>query len=298
MKKRNRSIAGGVIWTVVAVVLAGVLISSLKSRKGIRDWEIGVIHLNGVRNNNMVYKTESYNFNQIDEIDVSLMSESLVIADGAKPGDLTIQLVGYGWNKTTEPEIRLEGGKLSLKVPGGLKFSWGKRSVVMAVPAGVKKEDLKVSLKLMSGSVKVSNLNCKDLGVGVMSGSVKVGGSGAENLNVKTVSGSVSIDCDASVLNCETTSGSVRVSGKFDGMNVKTTSGSVKISDMACPTMPCNIKTTSGSVRIGLPADSKIFVDAHTMSGSVRNEFGNTKDSSAVDIVVNTTSGSVFIGQL
>ncbi len=141
-----------------------------------------------------------------------------------------------------------------------------------------------------SGSINVSDIECKAFTVTASSGSVSCGDIECDDALVKASSGSVKVknmDAKGSVVTIGATSGSVSVEELVaKEVSVTANSGSVRMNKVECDT--AFAKTTSGSLKFEeLKADE---ITLKNTSGGIRGTIdGKEEDYS---IISSTTSGS------
>ena len=221
----------------------------------------------------------------IDTIVIDGVSEDVRIVDGT--GDsLEAWLhgtVGAG-SATTLPRLITErsGSTLTVRVDRdrqiGFGYFWSNVVLDVGVPKGYAQ---KISVKTVSGDVKVADHTYAGLALSTTSGDAEVGAVGAQEFSMHTTSGTMkaaSVSADRS--DFSSTSGDVRVQSLTGDATLHTTSGDMTVAFAASPSR-VDASSTSGQVTLRMPSNAQFVLDAHSTSGDISCRFPITISQSA-----------------
>jgi len=286
----------GAVWILVAIALAGILVSQLVGGKKM----FGFINFKNEKSENQATSSEmNFSQNEINEVDVDLTFGSIVL-EKADVNDITVSLEG---NKKVWPEVYSEGNVLKIK--SELQFvilGFNRLTVTVKVP---KNYDLKdINLETASGSIKVRGMKTPVIDVHSLSGSVTVENCEGESAELKTASGSIKINsCKFKEIEAKALSGSVSLDGECNAMDLESTSGSVNAVLSSPLTAASSMKSTSGSVHLNVPDNSNLDIKYSVVSGNYKNSLTGTSGkkgtdrigSGGINLELKTTSGSIKI---
>lgn len=232
------------------------LLSSSRLADSISHWA-GQIHWE----DNRFGPVENYTIDQvhtiapqnIDEIRISALSESITIASGSQDiigrmsGEYSVLGSPIEWEATQQRGILT----LKAKYPRhGLRAS--RLNIEVTIPdeyAGI------VSVNTLSGSCEVidkASHNWSKFNYEGLSGSLTIKDAGPVSLQLSTLSGSLEIN---------------QASGPISGDSM---SGSLKAHYIALADF--DFETLSGNIKLEIPADSQADISFNTLSGSFKNQ--------------------------
>ena len=249
-----------VIWSLVALILTGVLVSVVVFKGvlgGSGDFSIGLTGnvYSGDYNIGGGSVTEPINAVEVDWVS----------------GKIEISVYDGETTEISENEISDEDYKLRYKVENGRLtvhseksgFSFGiisrpKKELTIKIPRAYA-ENLK-TLKINSTSAEI-NLN----GLTVL-----------ESTETDTVSGRVTAEnLNTASLECDTVSGDVKASGAIEAFDLSSTSGAAEITTTV-PLKKLETDTVSGDVTLPLPESSGFTLEFDTVSGDLNCELPMT----------------------
>lgn len=250
-----------VIWSLVALILTGVLVSGvvLKGAWGSSDdFSIGFT--------GTVYSGE-YNIGggsvtePINAVEVHWVSGKIDIA--VYDGEATV----IGENAIDDEDYRLryrvENGILTVHSEKS-GFSFGvikrpKKELTIKIPRAFAQDIRELKINSVSAEINISGLAV------------------SQTVEVDTVSGKVTAeDLTAACLECDTVSGGIKASGAIESFDLDSTSGSAEIVT-SVPLKKLETDTVSGNVTVIIPENSGFELEFDTVSGDIDCEFPLTK---------------------
>lgn len=284
----------GIVWSGIAIVLLVILIMAINGKKG-NFWRLN-------RNKSVelgtLYSTDIFDADKIDELDVTLVSESFVL----KPHNEDVVKVELYCNELTAPTIDLNSSSLTIQ-SSKKKINVGmmNRKVIVYVP--YNKKFARASIALVSGAMHLTDFDCDTFESNSVSGSSNFENCNFGNIVTQQISGSLNIR-NSTGKNIETkcASGSIHITGSFDGLDLKSTSGSVHVTLDKPLEKDSAVESTSGSIHLGFPKNSNLKIE-HKSTGSYRNSITGTTGKNGTDIMgsgdvklyLKATSGSIHI---
>lgn len=153
-----------------------------------------------------------------------------------------------------------------------------------------------IEIETVSASVSVGVMTLDSLKIDSISGSQSLNTVHADSIELSTTSGSISGDAlSARELDAESISGSIEFSGTFTDAEFDTTSGSVRASFGQAPEK-LDADSISGSFTFILPSDSFFRCKLDTVSGDLDSELAiQGSAGSAPEYHFSTTSGDVYL---
>jgi DUF4097 and DUF4098 domain-containing protein YvlB len=163
-----------------------------------------------------------------------------------------------------------------------------------------------LSIKMLSGDVKIDPLNLESLIFHTSSGKLEAEQIKAGEIAVTSASGSIKMDdCNAKKTKIITSSGNITLKNSVGDLDLKSSSGKVQADYMNFENQNMKIETASGSVKLELPDTAEFLVEAKTSSGDFKSDFPiqitNKKDVNGQigtknnTIMLQTLSGSMKI---
>ena len=194
-----------------------------------------------------------------------------------------------------EIEVADRGGRVEVRTEYPRRRNWsGGVDFTLSVP-----RDASVSLRSVSGRVKVTNINgelraetvsgdiitmtAKKLRVAkTVSGDVEISESEADELSLGSVSGDVIVNrLKGNGFDAQTVSGDLRLTDvEIDHASIRSVSGDIDYSGRLARNGRYQFQSHSGDIRV-TPADAKGFtIEASTFSGDVRSDYALTLQTS------------------
>ena len=205
--------------------------------------------------------------------------------------------------KTFFSVFKKEGGKVTLRVPGGYGLRYAVRTTSGDISlTGVDADE--VSVNTTSGDVRISpdtGKRADRIEVNTVSGDVAISAC-AGDIAAKTVTGDLFVSCDASSVDADSVSGKMHVEGACDTWEINSVSGDAELLCTAVPVGKITIGTVSAAVRLSLPAGIRGFTaeaGGPMAQQAIVNEFGpNRYGTCALPIRMDTMSGKLIITRL
>ena len=285
------------VWGIAILALALFFISSIKKGQSI----LGFNKFLASQSVNDLYSTFAMESEKLDDIRVSLISESLEI-EKAEDDKITIELYG-SWTKENEPNTTCKNNMLIIEQD---KNSLYTRSLKLKLPEQCITDNTNINAKLVSGILKVTDFCLNKLDVENTSGLIEVKETTTRITNAKNVSGIIRVEnCNFEDFNTENISGSIYANGNFNKINAKTVSGGVNVSTKKDFEADCNFGVVSGSITLDLPENINATFDCTAFAENAYIEHINAKGKTikaqagtgSYKITAKTESGSIFINK-
>lgn len=160
------------------------------------------------------------------------------------------------WRWAISGSYNMPAKQLVLELPASLAGTLGELEID-SVSASIQLDKacaLSTELETVSGEMRLTGLNCRELSAATTSGDIHILESTANELDVETVSGKTDVQ---------------GAFGKLDGSSV---SGELTL---ALTSVPREIETesVSGNVRVTLPQNAEFTAILETVSGDLTSEF-------------------------
>jgi len=163
-----------------------------------------------------------------------------------------------------------------------------------------------LSIKMLSGDVKIDPLDLESLIFHTSSGKLEAEQIHAGKITVTSASGSINMNgCSAKETKICTSSGNITLKNNVGDLDLKSSSGKVQADYMNFDNQNIKIETASGSVKLEFPDTAEFLVEAKTSSGDFKSDFPiqitNKKDVNGQigtkknKIMLQTLSGSMKI---
>ena len=311
---KNTAVARIIIYSVVVILLIGVLLVGLFTDK-IGFFGNFSFDFSGISYKNAdLYKSGNVELSpdKISNLNINWISGSVKISTHA--GDKI--LVTEANSESFEDENKLhyyvnDSGTLYVQFAALRNFfstiGWKEPSKNLSVLIPENRSDIIKSLKAkaVSADIWVDKVTAQTIELEAVSGKITAESIGeSDRISAQTVSGGINVNARTRKIDFETTSGDIRFDGQAtDRINSESVSGKVEIY-LADTVDKVNIETISGSISIALSENCGGFKARHeSVSGSFRCEFPTTEtdddesvysDGSA-DFRFETVSGSITI---
>ena len=284
-----------IVWGIAIFALVLFFISSIKKGQSI----LGMNKFLASQSINDLYSTFTIDSDKLEDVRVSLISESLEI-EKAEDDKITIELYG-SWTKDNEPKTSYKNNLLIIEQD---KDSLYTRALKLKLPKQSITENTNINAKLISGILKVTDFCLNKLDVENTSGLIEVKDTATRITNAKNVSGIIRAEnCNFEDFKAENISGSVYAEGTFSKIESNVVSGGISITNKKDFEKDSTFNAISGTITIELPENNNAKLKCETKSGIVRNEFTNSKGKSITESMGNgtyslkasTESGSITI---
>lgn len=185
-----------------------------------------------------------------------------------------------------------------------------------------------ISIKMLSGNVKMDFLNLANFTLDTSSGKLEAERINAEKISITSSSGGINIksidtkdfkmlgkssaitidECIAKKAEMETSSGNITLKNSIGDFSLKSSSGKVLVDYKNFDDQNINIESSSGSVTLELPSSAEFLIEAKTSSGKIQSDFqineNGSTDKKKLDgkvgtknnkVILQTSSGSIKI---
>jgi len=284
-----------IVWGIAIFALVLFFISSIKKGQSI----LGMNKFLASQSINDLYSTFTIDSDKLEDVRVSLISESLEI-EKAEDDKITIELYG-SWTKDNEPKTSYKNNLLIIEQD---KDSLYTRALKLKLPKQSITENTNINAKLISGILKVTDFCLNKLDVENTSGLIEVKDTATRITNAKNVSGIIRAEnCNFEDFKAENISGSVYAEGTFSKIESNVVSGGISITNKKDFEKDSTFNAISGTITIELPENNNAKLKCETKSGTVRNELTNSKGKNITESMGNgtysleasTESGSITI---
>lgn len=292
---KTTAVIKAVCWSLLAVILTGILVSVIAVRTAFRAWDWSW-------NNLWSYVDKSYDDDATalggehagNPIEVNAAEVNSITIDWSA-GDIIVK-------RSDGDQIRfVETGNRPLKEDNSLRYfvedgeleidftkhdNYMFKNLSKALTVEVPKDLYELEIETVSSNIELTDLNCESIEIYKVSGSLRTENVTSGHIDYGTVSGSVELQ------------------GGFRSVNGESVSGSTKIRSFICPG-EIDIESVSGSIKIQIPENDGFAVNKSSASGSLNSDFEGTirKDgmvykNGGAQFNFDTVSGSVTVNRL
>ena len=249
--QKNRKVILGFVWLLAIILIGLYAFNNLKDSFHFAQAEDNE-QLESLMDSN---NTFSFNVDQLNEVEIILVSEELKIQP-TNENKLTVALLGK-WNENQIPSITYENGVFSIEQKNKKESNSRSRSVLIKVPSTKVSNNTEFSISNVSGRSEVVNFDVSKIKVENVSGSIRLINVTNNKAVLNNVSGSTKVfNCNINELSANSIRGSIKIDGSFDEVKAETVSGSIKVQTSKDFTRDCEFASISGSVSIGLPTNA------------------------------------------
>ena len=303
MKKSAKSRI--IIWSVVSVVLIGILVSGmvLMEKSDFNIFNMGSISINidsfdSANSIDITDETVELNADEINNIIVGWSSGDVKI-DVAKTDKILIAVNDYTpKNQNDVVHYVNKNGTLGIYSEKSdsinLFDNFTSKKITITIPEDKFFDSVEVSTA--SAEAEINGVNAESVNMDTASGDIGIMNSQGNEVSMNSASGNINIvGCSFTNVNSTAVSGETNVEGQFENFDSESVSGSVYInSHNECKKIDC--EAVSGSVYITLPKTvNSVNVDFDSVSGDLTSEFGNITSDNALSIDLETVSGSAIV---
>jgi hypothetical protein len=279
---------------IIAIVIGAIVI-------------IGILGLEGLNMMREINEEKSVSLEETNSIQINMTSVGVnfIRTDASNQVKINfygkamqeIKLVSETSNKTLFVTVQRKYENLPLY-----------EEVVMDVyiPKGYTKD---LSIKMLSGNVKMDSLNLANFTFETSSGKLEAEKIDAEKISITSSSGGINVknlgtkdfkmigkssainidECIAKNAEMDTSSGSITLKNSSGNLRIKTGSGNVLAICKEFANQNVTIETSSGSVALALPSTAEFLIEANTSSGKLEYDF---------PINMSENTGKKIVGQL
>ncbi|MEG1547602.1 MAG: DUF4097 family beta strand repeat-containing protein [Clostridia bacterium] len=303
-----------VCWSIVALVLIGVLISGLFGFSIGRLWPS---RFSPSPDNDYEYSgpdaSGAYSVPAagINDISIGWINGNVTIT--AYDGD-DITFAETSPNQALDPKFklhyRISGSKLIIeywdedakliRLPNKLT-----KNLELNIPASIAKSLVSLEVEGISAHVTASAISCTEIDLSTISGTIELTIVSANELSVSSTSGELNIaECTCDKLDAESISGHINFAGTANMINSETVSGRADYMLSSCPAS-ISADTVSGSVNIGIPENDGFKARIDKVSGHLSTDFPVTMEddytvykNGTSSFKISTVSGNVSINKI
>lgn len=311
MSKKQSIIIRIVSWSIVAAVLAGILVFGISGRTG---WWGGFPFSFGTGMNYSNADKYQAGAGEIDADKVKSLEINWIA------GGITVQVYDGDTvrfsetsSKTLKEKEQLhyynDGGtlKIQYRKAGTTLISFGgsslNKKLTVEIPQYLAEELEDLSVDTVSGDTRIDEISARDIQLDSTSGDFILSKCRAVNCSADSTSGGLEAD-DFEVekeLEVSTTSGSLRMTGSVGKLEFDTVSGDAHVESDICPEKVVT-DSVSGSVTLVIPENQGFTYRKDSVSGSLECDFnvkqkedrGTYKDGSA-SFSFDSVSGDIAI---
>ena len=314
---RSASIVKLIIWTLVAIILTGVLaVWSISALNGGAPY--GTFSLFGgyVYDDPETYSVGDMEYGEIiDSIDISWINGSVnVVVWNEKY--VKINETGALQGDGDKVRTKVMDGKLTVKfMESGLRIFQGtpQKSLTVYIPAKMAENMELLEADLASADISVDGFyqadkyvsdvnafNFEEIDVDSVSGNVNIDCNSVKSANITNGSGSVKLNGKIESLVLEEISGRVEINGNIGEAEINTVSGAVIFTAVNHLPDALRIESVSGNIKLDLPhIESGFFAHLDSISGRIIWNGGSGREysygSAKVGYYFDTVSGNVEI---
>lgn len=312
MNKRQSAIIRVISWSVVAVVLAGLLVLGINGR--INWWSGSFPFSFGSSFSYMNANKYDAGPGQVDADNINALEINWLdgeVAVQTYEGDSVRFTETADKSLKKEEQLRYYNDRGTLKIQykkaGRTFFSFGGRSLnkklVVEIPESLAEKLRELSVDTVSGDVKISGVHAEDIELDSTSGDLILMQCSAVDCSADSTSGIFEADdfVVENELEVSTTSGDFKMKGSVAKLEFDTVSGDLNLDSERCPEKVVT-DSVSGSVTLIIPENEGFTYDKDTVSGSLQCEFevtqredkGTYRDGDA-SFSFDTVSGDITI---
>lgn len=308
---KKSAVARIVIWSVVAVLLIGILLGSLifVKKDNVSIFNLGNYEVYEYDNESKysVGNSESVSadFNTIN-VDWISGSVNLIPYDGdtVKIEETSIENIEEKYELrwlvkantlTIKPCASIGGWNLSVEIPT--------KELYIYLPAKLAETLNKVVIEAASAEVNITGITSTGISTDTASGDTWIEKCNVTDLNIENVSGYVNCtELSAEKIDAETVSGNVEIMGIVKELDVESVSGTVYYCSSSAVLDRADISTVSGEIKLQLPDNDGFNVRFDSVSGKIISDFpltingnNNTYGNGTRNYDLETVSGNVYI---
>lgn len=155
-----------------------------------------------------------------------------------------------------------------------------------------------LSIKMLSGYVKIDSINIENFTLDTSSGKLEAEQLKADKISINSSSGKLEIKkIDTEILDIKGKSSAIKIDECIaNEAGIETSSGKVLVSYKEFENQNINIATSSGSVTLEFPETAEFLVEAKTSSGKFKSDFPiKTTDKKDIKGQVGTKNNKVSL---
>ncbi len=277
---KKSAIARIVIWSVVALVLTGILIGTLIFRENPNAPIIFGEEQGYKYNNENEYNVGASELpsDSVTSISVDWISGNVFVH--AYDGD-TVKIEEASHDDIEEKyELRWRVKENTLYIkPCKSTNSWNlankipTKDLFVYIPDALAVTMDKIKVDTASACISITGITANEIDTTAASGDTWLEKCGAVDINIENVSGYVNLtETNAEKIDAETVSGNVDIMGTVKDLSADSVSGTVYLCTDEAPSS-ADISTVSGEIKFKIPENDGFYIDFDSVSGKVTSEF-------------------------
>lgn len=272
MMNRKVGITLIVIWSVIAVVFAGLLKIFIKG-SGIADLQsLFHTHFTG----STVYADKSFKTRDVQNINLKV-SYADVYIKLTDSDSIKVKITGNG-NKSRKKlyTVNRSGQTINVVQNNSINFihlfNFGmfNQKVVIEMPRSYSNN---LSAMLASGDINMDgSFSLSDVNIESASGNIKTGKIEASQIKIKSSSGDINLGGIEGAYDIHATSGDIKVDDLVGSGEIRAISGNVycKVTKL---NGNLNLSAVSGDISVGIEKSVSASIKANTLSGDINSDF-------------------------
>lgn len=310
---KKSAIARIVIWSVVALVLTGILISSLVMFKK----DIWMSFFNESIIDSIRYETHTYDnedeylpgsfvipSEQIRNIEVDWISGNVIITAYDSDKIECEESSSDPIEEKYQLRYRIKGDTLYIKPCKSMR-TFNKipdKDLEIYIPYDLTSVMNKIDVETASAKISLTEITARELDLSTASGDVWLEKCSAVDMDIENVSGYINLtETNADNLDAEFVSSDIEIMGTVGRLNVESVSGDVYLASDTAPNS-VDISTVSGDIKFEIPENDGFSIELDSVSGKVTSDFPLTLNkgnkiygNGSRDYEFETVSGDVSI---
>ncbi|MDL2257685.1 DUF4097 domain-containing protein [Eubacteriales bacterium OttesenSCG-928-K08] len=318
MKSNKSVIARIIIWSLVALMLVGIMVVAISGgfNNIARPWRN--INWGGLEeaivgdyySDSEKYVVGGANIaaGNIKKVEVFWISGDVNVS----VGDTSTIDFSESYSRTLDPDYQMRyyvngdtliiqycKSKITFK---GISRGFGK-NLTLTLPEGIDLERLTV--ESISGTVRVADVNAKsEVDISSVSGGMNIDNVSTGSIDIESVSGSIKMDgIYANYLDLENVSGNVEITNsELSNVDVESISGTVRVAPGA-DVRDLSVENVSGSIYVSLPENDGFTAYYSNASGSFKCDFAVEMPgkkvarykNGAAQLDLSSASGGIYI---
>jgi hypothetical protein len=305
MTGKHLSLAGMILWLLLAAALIGLLCLALFSN-GLPIFKGGWLGLSIPWSDEggavMLRQEQTFPADGLSRIVLKGLHHDVHITFTDTNSITAREYASERWPESRLATIRHEGGTLSFAAPN-LQLWWGSG---LSGSGGRLELELPASFRgSLSAQTASGKLQCTgestltELTLSTVSGALDLAGRvTADRASFETISGHLQVAAlTADDYRLSSISGSIEAEALTGRGSASTTSGSLRLT-LPALAGDCSLKSISGSVTLSLPADSTFHYGFNTVSGRIRSDFPLVFDGGALTSRISGSVGDAPVHQV
>lgn len=274
----NKAIAKIIIWSIVAIILIGVLIYFMFKPFNLKGISLGNIKFNYANSEKYSIGNGSVSGKDINEIEINWISGKIKVIP--YDGDEIIFNESSKLMISEDDQLRYlnENGKLIIQFYkprgfGGFFSQTLSKSLEVSVPRELAKSLVTLDISNVSSAIDVSDISAEEIYINNVSGGTNLQNITCTLLKIDTVSGGISCNSlTASKIESDSVSANIKLEGSIDSIDHESVSGSLTFEGIKCPdSIDC--QTISGKASVTIPDNDGFTAMLDSVSGKITCDF-------------------------